>query len=125
VPNLDKLSSADMRGQFASFALSAVERQEALGRLDESYARQQRFIASAAHEMRIPIAILRMKVGVADDKGIRSLLPDVSRIANLSEQLLDLHCLDNGAPTDRIDLRFGTQRRRPSCADAGRFGQDD
>lgn len=35
---------------------------------------------------------------------IRSLLPDVSRLANLSEQLLDLHRLDNGAPSDRIDL---------------------
>lgn len=196
-PNLDKLSSADMRGQFAPFTLSAVVRQvtgpigdmniiahgrvqpftvlitmasnivaisiflalalvsvfatpiivkralagvtmtaneaehidaerrgarlsedmvpreigplvrafnEALGRLDEGYDRQQRFIASAAHEMRTPIAILRMKIDVADDKGIRSLLPDVSRIANLSEQLLDLHRLENGAPTDRIDL---------------------
>ena len=35
---------------------------------------------------------------------MRSLLAEVSRLANLSEQLLDLHRLDNGAPTERIDL---------------------
>ena len=77
---------------------------KALGRLDEGYDRQHRFIASAAHELRTPIAILRMKIDSATDKGIRSLLPDVSRLATVSEQLLDLHRLDNGAPTDRIDL---------------------
>ncbi|PSS59727.1 two-component sensor histidine kinase [Ensifer sp. NM-2] len=197
VPHLHKLSSADMRGQFAPFTLSAVVRQEtgplgdmnviahgsvqpftvlitmasnivaasiflalavvsvvatpmivkralvgvittaeevehinaerrgfqlsedvvpreigplvrafngALGRLDAGYDRQQRFIASAAHELRTPIAILRMKIDSANEKGTRSLLPDVLRLANLSEQLLDLHRLENGAPTDRIDL---------------------
>jgi len=77
---------------------------EALGRLDEGYDRQHRFIASAAHELRTPIAILRMKIDAAKDKGMRSLLPDVSRLANLSEQLLDLHRLDNGTPSDRTDL---------------------
>lgn len=82
--------------------VSAVN--EALGRLDEGYERQHRFIASAAHELRTPIAILRMKIDAANDPGVRSLAPDVSRLANLSEQLLDLHRLDNGAPSDRIDL---------------------
>ncbi|MGV6876049.1 sensor histidine kinase [Pseudochelatococcus sp. B33] len=76
----------------------------ALGRLDEGYDRQHRFIASAAHELRTPIAILRMKIDATKDKGMRSLLPDVSRLATLSEQLLDLHRLDNGALSDRIDL---------------------
>ncbi len=75
----------------------------ALGRLDEGYDRQHRFIASAAHELRTPIAILRMKIDATKDKGMRSLLPDVSRLATLSEQLLDLHRLDNGAPSDRVD----------------------
>lgn len=77
---------------------------EAFDRLDEGYDRQHRFIASAAHELRTPIAILRMKIDAATDKGLRSLLPDVSRLATLSEQLLDLHRLDNGVPSDRIDL---------------------
>jgi len=77
---------------------------EALGRLDEGYDRQHRFIASAAHELRTPIAILKMKIDAANDRGMRSLLPDVSRLSTLSEQLLDLHRLDNSAPSDRIDL---------------------
>lgn len=77
---------------------------EALVRLDEGYDRQNRFVASAAHELRTPIAILKMKIDGSDDRVIRSLASDVSRLANLSEQLLDLHRLDNGAPSDRIDL---------------------
>jgi signal transduction histidine kinase len=77
---------------------------EALGRLDDGYDRQHRFIASAAHELRTPIAILRMKIDASDDKGIRSLAPDLSRLANLAEQLLDLHRLDNDAPSEAIDL---------------------
>lgn len=77
---------------------------DALGRLDDGYDRQHRFIASAAHELRTPIAILRMKIEASTDKGIGLLLPDVSRLANLAEQLLDVHRLENGAPSDRIDL---------------------
>ncbi|MBX5173394.1 HAMP domain-containing histidine kinase [Rhizobium sp. NZLR1b] len=76
----------------------------ALGRLDDAFDRQRRFIASAAHELRTPIAILRMKIDAANEKGTRSLLPDVLRLANLSEQLLDIHRLDSGTPADRIDV---------------------
>jgi signal transduction histidine kinase len=77
---------------------------DALGRLDDFYERQSRFIASAAHELRTPIAILRMKVNAASDRAVRALSSDVARLSNLSEQLLDLHRLDNGAPTETIDL---------------------
>ncbi|MBB4439951.1 MULTISPECIES: sensor histidine kinase [Rhizobium] len=77
---------------------------EALGRLDEGHDHQRRFIASAAHELRTPVAILRMKIDASTDQGLRSLLPDVSRLATLSEQLLDLHRLDNGPTAGRIDL---------------------
>ncbi|MCO5731251.1 HAMP domain-containing sensor histidine kinase [Rhizobium sp. SSA_523] len=77
---------------------------DALERLDEGHERQHRFIASAAHELRTPIAILRMKIEAAEEGALQGLLPDVSRLATLAEQLLDLHRLDNGAPTERIDL---------------------
>jgi two-component system, OmpR family, sensor histidine kinase TctE len=83
---------------------------DALGRLDEGYERQHRFIASAAHELRTPIAILRMKIDTASEPGVRALAADLSRLTTLSEQLLDLHRLDNGAPGDRIDLA-GLARR--------------
>lgn len=77
---------------------------DALGRLDEGYERQRRFIASAAHELRTPIAILRVKVDAAGDAGTRRLGSDVERIANLAEQLLDLQRLDVSMSDTEIDL---------------------
>lgn len=77
---------------------------EALGRLDEGYERQRRFIASAAHELRTPIAILRVKVDAADDPATRRLGSDVERLANLAEQMLDLQRLDAARHDDEVDL---------------------
>lgn len=76
----------------------------ALGRLDEGYARQQRFLMDAAHELRTPIAILqtRLEAGAETPR----LLEDVARLANLAEQLLDLQRLDQHtvafAPVDLV-----------------------
>lgn len=67
---------------------------EGLQRLDEGYERQKRFIASAAHELRTPIAILRIKVDSSDNKACRKLAHDINRLANLAEQLLDLQRLE-------------------------------
>jgi two-component system sensor histidine kinase TctE len=77
---------------------------EALGRLDEGYERQRRFIASAAHELRTPIAILRVKVDAAADPAMRRLGSDVERLANLAEQMLDLQRLDSAWRDEEFDL---------------------
>ncbi|TCP31842.1 HAMP domain-containing sensor histidine kinase [Sphingomonas sp. BK235] len=77
---------------------------DALRRLDEGYERQRRFIASAAHELRTPIAILRVKVEAAEEPATRRLLGDVNRLANLAEQLLDLQRLDVAGTDEAIDL---------------------
>lgn len=77
---------------------------DALARLDEGYERQRRFIASAAHELRTPIAILRAKIDAAPEGSAQQLSGDVARLATLAEQLLDLQRLDHEAPADRIDL---------------------
>jgi two-component system sensor histidine kinase TctE len=77
---------------------------DALARLDEGYARQQRFIASAAHELRTPIAILRAKVDAAEDAGTQRLAGDVARLGNVAEQLLDLQRLDGGSLDETVDL---------------------
>jgi two-component system sensor histidine kinase TctE len=77
---------------------------DALHRLDEGYERQRRFIASAAHELRTPIAILRVKVDAAEDAATRRLGSDVERLANLAEQLLDLQRLDADRNDETIDL---------------------
>lgn len=77
---------------------------EALARLDDGYERQQRFIASAAHELRTPIAILRVKVEAAGGDTSRQLSRDVIRLATMAEQLLDLHRLDSEGTREPTDL---------------------
>ncbi|WP_372426131.1 sensor histidine kinase [Salinarimonas chemoclinalis] len=77
---------------------------EALRRLDEGYERQRRFVASASHELRTPVAILRSKVESSESDVVRALAPDVDRLAILTEQLLDLERLESNGHDDRIDL---------------------
>ena len=77
---------------------------DALGRLDEAYERQRRFIASAAHELRTPIAILRVKIDAAQDPSTRRLGSDLERLANLAEQMLDLQRLDTAWQDKAFDL---------------------
>jgi two-component system, OmpR family, sensor histidine kinase TctE len=76
----------------------------ALRRLDEGYQKQRRFIASAAHELRTPIAILRAKIDADGDRPARTLIEHVARVANLAEQLLDLYRLDTEHPFERVAL---------------------
>lgn len=76
----------------------------ALTRLDEGYDKQKRFIASAAHELRTPIAILQVKIESGDAATQQRLSGEVARLANLAEQLLDTHRLENDAPTEIIHL---------------------
>lgn len=70
---------------------------DALGRLDEGYERQSRFLTDAAHELRTPIAILntRLESYPASPENDR-LMEDVARLSILAEQLLDLERLNRG-----------------------------
>jgi signal transduction histidine kinase len=77
---------------------------DALRRLDEDYERQRRFIASAAHELRTPIAILRVKVDAAQEPETRRLGRDVGRLGALAEQLLDLQRLGTERADQELDL---------------------
>ena len=62
---------------------------DALGRLDASAARQRRFIANAAHELRTPVAILSARLGSLKDETARiALQHDARRIQYAVEQLL-------------------------------------
>ncbi|QBE67011.1 HAMP domain-containing histidine kinase [Pseudoduganella lutea] len=83
---------------------------DALGRLDEGYERQRRFIASAAHELRTPIAILRVKVDAAPEPATRRLGIDIERLANLAEQMLDLQRLDSAWHEQAFDLALLVRR---------------
>lgn len=77
---------------------------DALRRLDDGYERQQRFIASASHELRTPIAVLASKVDATDNEDVRALALDVQRLATMTEQLLDLHRLENNRHDSPFDL---------------------
>jgi signal transduction histidine kinase len=79
---------------------------QALDRLAESYARHNRFLADAAHELRTPIAILRGRLELLVPGPDRArLLDDVGRLGALAEQLLDLQRLDVRPPELRpLDL---------------------
>ncbi|WP_404339702.1 sensor histidine kinase [Pseudoalteromonas mariniglutinosa] len=86
-----RLSESKIPAEIAPLVLAV---NNGLQRLDEGYERQKRFIASAAHELRTPISILRIKVDSSDNKACRKLALDIDRLANLAEQLLDLQRLD-------------------------------
>ena len=63
----------------------------ALTRIGEDYDARDRFLSSAAHELRAPIAVLSARVENLRAGAERvMLLRDITRLANLAEQLLDL-----------------------------------
>jgi len=80
---------------------------DALGRLDDGYEREQRFLLDAAHELRTPIAILQTRLESLPGGAQKTrLLEDAARLATLAEQLLDLQRLNphNGTTAVVIDL---------------------
>lgn len=70
-----------------------------LHRLDEALERERRFSADAAHELRTPLATLRLNLEQAcarDPREFESLLQSVDRMAHLVEQMLLLSRVDAG-----------------------------
>lgn len=76
----------------------------ALARLDAGAARQRRFAANAAHELRTPIAILRTRIDALPDAPYKTALKrDVRRIHTIVEQLLTAATLGvHGGQIDEI-----------------------
>ncbi|PWB81382.1 MAG: sensor histidine kinase [Methylocystaceae bacterium] len=80
----------------------------ALDRVREGVARQRRFAANAAHEMRTPVAILRARVErLQDDPKKHDIERDVRRIQNIVEQLLALAQLKERAMAGSEVLDLG------------------
>ena len=77
-----------------------------LDRLDAARARQQAFVADAAHELRSPIASLRTQLEVAqrlDEAPLADdLMADVARLGRLVDDLLLLARADEGDPQLRL-----------------------
>lgn len=84
----------------------------ALGRLDEGYEKQQRFLVDAAHELRTPIAILNARLALLPASTIKTrLAEDAVCLSTLTGQLLDRQRLDQDRRTfAEIDLVALAQR---------------
>ena len=107
---------------------------EMLDRLEEGLARERRFVAEAGHELRTPLALLRMELDLAlagkrtEDEllvALRSAGEEVDRLTRLSEDLLALRGGSEPPPAaERVDvatlLEAVASRSRPAFAAAGR-----
>lgn len=98
---------------------------EALDRLDSGIARQRRFLADAAHELRTPIAILQTRLDtLPDGPDKRQLQRDSARLGGMANELLDLHRLalspDSFETVDLVDIAAQvTADLAPLAIDAG------
>ena len=126
---------------------------EMLGRLEESFAREQAFVANASHELRTPLSTLRVELDLALRRprpseelvdALRSAQIEVDRLSDLADDLLELARADDGqlpvvpaettvadifgAVRDRFDssgerVRVASGADRPVTADARRLEQ--
>lgn len=98
---------------------------EALDRLDSGIARQRRFLADAAHELRTPIAILQTRLeSLPDGADKRQLQRDSARLGSMANELLDLHRMalstDSFEKVDLVDIAAQvTADLAPLAIDAG------
>jgi two-component system, OmpR family, sensor kinase len=126
---------------------------EMLGRLEESFAREQAFVANASHELRTPLSTLRVELDLALRRprpseelvdALRSAQIEVERLSDLADDLLELARADDGrlpvvaaetnvadifmAVRDRFDgsgerVRLAPGADRPITADPRRLEQ--
>ncbi|MEF3367309.1 HAMP domain-containing sensor histidine kinase [Methylocystis sp. 9N] len=100
-----RVSTAGLPSEIVPF-VDAVN--AALARVNEGVARQRRFIANSAHELRTPVAILRTRLEKLDEALIKQELKrDAQRIQTILEQLLVLAQVEErgtAAPMPELDL---------------------
>ncbi|AKC80616.1 hypothetical protein XB05_19090 [Xanthomonas arboricola] len=79
---------------------------QALDRIWESASARDRFLRDAAHELRMPMAVLRTRLSALQHGPDKlRLMNDLSRLENIAEQLLDLQRLSHREqPYSLIDL---------------------
>ena len=81
---------------------------QALDRLEKGFHAQRDLLADTAHELRTPLAVIRMRTETLEDPVIRAaLLADMDRMGRIVSQLLILAEADSMVvdPDDRADLR--------------------
>jgi two-component system OmpR family sensor kinase len=103
----------------------AAATNEALDRLEQGFKAQTAFAADVAHELRTPLAIIRLRADAIDDDTIRAgILASVDRAARVVGQLLALADLerpieDSGEPLDLAALAIAVVTDRAPAIIAG------
>jgi signal transduction histidine kinase len=90
-----------------------------LARLEESANSQRLFIASAAHELRTPVSILKARISdLKNEKGVYLLNEDLQNINRLITQMLDISRLDmaEAAPKTKVNLN---ELAKKACENMG------
>ncbi|MBA8680448.1 sensor histidine kinase [Stenotrophomonas tumulicola] len=73
---------------------------DAIGKVQQGYAARDKFLADAAHELRVPIAVVQARLSQLPQGSLKAqLLNDVARLGNVAEHLLDLQRLDRSVDT--------------------------
>ncbi len=78
-----------------------------VARLEDSFAQQSQFIANVVHELRTPLATLRIRIeGMADAAVRDAMVRQVDRLSHVVRQLSDLAALERvpGSAVERFDL---------------------
>ena len=92
-----------------------------IGKLRASQEQQSFFLAAAAHELRTPMSILKLRINeLPDNETKEEVKTDMRRITALVDQLLTLMDVNNWeTPLDQVDLnRLVTrlvEKKRPLC----------
>ncbi|MCU6452457.1 hypothetical protein LPN01_00010 [Sphingomonas sp. A2-49] len=105
----------------------AVATNAALDRLEQAFARQAAFAADVAHELRTPLAVIRVRADTVGDAALRdTLVAQVDRAARVIGQLMELAGLerpfaDAGEAVDLSALARGVvAQRAPAILEGGR-----
>ncbi|MEH3103200.1 MAG: ATP-binding protein [Sphingomonas phyllosphaerae] len=105
----------------------AVATNEALDRLEQAFAAQAAFAADVAHELRTPLATIRLRADAVTDAAARAaLLQQVDRAARVIAQLLSLADLERPVQDDGGVVDLGTlaekvvAERAPAVLASGR-----
>ncbi|WP_425414060.1 sensor histidine kinase [Pleomorphomonas oryzae] len=78
----------------------------AFGRLQAGYRALEEFVADVAHDLRTPIAVLKLQLAGNSDDATPLLKPEIDRMERMIEQLLDRARLGRVqlSPDDHVDL---------------------
>lgn len=105
----------------------AAATNEALDRLEDGFRTQAAFAADIAHELRTPLAVIRLRADAVDDTAVKAaLLASVDRAARVVTQLLALADLErpveeDGEPLDLLALAEAViASRAPGIIGGGR-----